>query len=109
MGSGAAVLARVAPSRSPSASPQALQARGEVVAAMTGDGGQRHPALLGFVYLGAMQKLLGHQPLTPVQWVPVLAAPMLLPRPRRPARRSPAVANGRWLGRSARNRRATRP
>ena len=34
--------------------------------------------LLGFVYLGPMQQLLGHQPLTPVQWVPVLAAPMLL-------------------------------
>jgi magnesium-transporting ATPase (P-type) len=34
--------------------------------------------LLGFVYLGAMQQLVGHQPLTPVQWVAVLAAPMLL-------------------------------
>jgi len=34
--------------------------------------------LLGFVYLGPMQKLLGHQPLTPLQWLPVLAAPMLL-------------------------------
>jgi P-type Ca2+ transporter type 2C len=34
--------------------------------------------LLGFVYLGPMQKLLGHQPLTPIQWLPVLAAPMLL-------------------------------
>jgi Ca2+-transporting ATPase len=34
--------------------------------------------LLGFVDLGAMQQLLGHQPLTPVQWVAVLAAPMLL-------------------------------
>jgi magnesium-transporting ATPase (P-type) len=35
-------------------------------------------ALLGFVYLGPMQKLLGHQPLTLAQWLPVLAAPVLL-------------------------------
>jgi magnesium-transporting ATPase (P-type) len=34
--------------------------------------------LLGFVYLGPMQKLLGHQPLTMAQWLPVLAAPALL-------------------------------
>jgi hypothetical protein len=38
-----------------------------------------------------MQKLLGHQPLTPVQWVPVLAALLLLlvaedPRGGRPPR-----------------------
>jgi magnesium-transporting ATPase (P-type) len=35
-------------------------------------------ALLGFVYLGPMQTLLGHQPLTLAQWLPVLAAPVLL-------------------------------
>jgi hypothetical protein len=32
----------------------------------------------GFVYLGPMQTLLGHQPLTLAQWLPVLAAPVLL-------------------------------
>jgi magnesium-transporting ATPase (P-type) len=35
-------------------------------------------ALLGFVYLGPIQALLGHQPLTLVQWLPVLVAPVLL-------------------------------
>jgi magnesium-transporting ATPase (P-type) len=35
-------------------------------------------ALLGFVYLGPVQALLGHQPLTLPQWLPVLAAPVLL-------------------------------
>jgi magnesium-transporting ATPase (P-type) len=35
-------------------------------------------ALLGFVYLRPIQALLGHQPLTPAQWLPVLAAPVLL-------------------------------
>jgi len=35
-------------------------------------------ALLGFVYLGPVQAVLGHRPLTPVQWLPVLAAPLLL-------------------------------
>jgi magnesium-transporting ATPase (P-type) len=55
--------------------------------------------LLGFVYLGPMQQLVGHQPLTPVQWVPVLAAPMLLL----------AAEETRKADRSARNRRATRP
>jgi Cation transporting ATPase, C-terminus len=35
-------------------------------------------ALLGFVYLGPMQTLLGHQPLTLTQWLPVLAAPVLV-------------------------------
>jgi magnesium-transporting ATPase (P-type) len=34
--------------------------------------------LLGLVYLGPMQALLGHQPLTLAQWLPVLAAPVLL-------------------------------
>jgi magnesium-transporting ATPase (P-type) len=34
--------------------------------------------LLGLVYLGPMQTLLGHQPLTLAQWLPVLAAPVLL-------------------------------
>ena len=71
--------------------------------------GQRHPALLGFVYLGPMQKLLGHQPLTPVQWVPVLAAPLLLLAAEETHEAVARRANGRWLGRSARSRRATRP
>jgi magnesium-transporting ATPase (P-type) len=35
-------------------------------------------ALLGFVYLGPIQALLGHQPLTLAQWLPTLAAPVLL-------------------------------
>jgi magnesium-transporting ATPase (P-type) len=35
-------------------------------------------ALLGFVYLGPVRALLGHQPLTPAQWLPVLVAPVLL-------------------------------
>jgi hypothetical protein len=35
-------------------------------------------ALLGFVYLGPVRALLGHQPLTLAQWLPVLAAPVLL-------------------------------
>jgi magnesium-transporting ATPase (P-type) len=35
-------------------------------------------ALGGFVYLGPMRALLGHQPLTLAQWLPVLAAPVLL-------------------------------
>lgn len=35
-------------------------------------------ALLGFVYLGPMQALLGHEPLTLGQWLPVLVAPVLL-------------------------------
>jgi hypothetical protein len=35
-------------------------------------------ALLGFVYLGPMQALLGHRPLTLAQLLPVLAAPVLL-------------------------------
>jgi hypothetical protein len=35
-------------------------------------------ALLGFVYLGPIAALLGHQPLTLAQWLPVLAAPVLL-------------------------------
>ena len=35
-------------------------------------------ALLGFVYLPPMQALLGHQPLILAQWLPVLAAPVLL-------------------------------
>jgi magnesium-transporting ATPase (P-type) len=65
--------------------------------------------LLGFVYLGPMQQLLGHQPLTLSSgcrcWPPRCCSS----RPRRPARRSPAVAGGRPPGRSARNRRATRP
>ena len=65
-------------------------------------------ALLGFVYLPPMQALLGQQPLT-CQWLPVLAAPVLLSRPRRPARRSSAGAGGRRRGRSARDHRATRP
>jgi magnesium-transporting ATPase (P-type) len=35
-------------------------------------------ALLGFVYLPPLQAVLGHQPLTLAQWLPVLAAPLLL-------------------------------
>jgi P-type Ca2+ transporter type 2C len=35
-------------------------------------------ALGGFVYLGPIQALLGHQPLTLGQWLPVLVAPVLL-------------------------------
>jgi magnesium-transporting ATPase (P-type) len=35
-------------------------------------------ALLGFVYLGPIAALLGHQPLTLAQWLPVLAAPVVL-------------------------------
>ena len=65
--------------------------------------------LLGFVYLGPMQQLLGHQPLTPVQWVPVLAALLLLLAAEETHEAVARRANGRWLGRSARNRRATRP
>jgi hypothetical protein len=36
-------------------------------------------ALLGFVYLGPIRALLGHRPLTVAQWLPLLAAPVLLP------------------------------
>jgi magnesium-transporting ATPase (P-type) len=35
-------------------------------------------ALLGFVYLGPVRAVLGHRPLALVQWLPVLAAPLLL-------------------------------
>ena len=35
-------------------------------------------ALLGFVYLEPVRALLGHQPLALAQWLPVLAAPVLL-------------------------------
>ena len=56
-----------------------------------------------------MQKLLGHQPLTPVQWVPVLAAPLLLLAAEETHEAVARRANGRWLGRSARRLRATRP
>ena len=44
-----------------------------------GWGGRRRGlALLGFVYLGPIQALLGHRPLTLAQWLPVLVAPVLL-------------------------------
>jgi magnesium-transporting ATPase (P-type) len=34
--------------------------------------------LLGFVYLGPVRAVLGHRPLTFAQWLPVLAAPLVL-------------------------------
>jgi magnesium-transporting ATPase (P-type) len=67
------------------------------------------PILLGFVDLGPMQQLLGHQPLTLSSGCRCWPPRCCYSRPRRPARRSPAVAGGRRPGRSARNRRATRP
>ena len=63
--------------------------------------------LLGLVYLGPMQALLGHQPLTLAQWLPVRAAPCRSSRLRRPARRTSVDAVVRRLGRSTREHRAT--
>jgi hypothetical protein len=62
-------------------------------------------ALLGFVYVGPVRALLGHQPLTLAQWLPVLVAPVLLfgAEEARKAGRSPAPSGGDWTDRPAAN------
>jgi magnesium-transporting ATPase (P-type) len=66
-------------------------------------------ALLGFVYLGPMQALLGHEPLTLGQWLPVLAAPVLLVAAEETRKAVVRRRRRAAAGRSARDQRAISP
>jgi hypothetical protein len=66
-------------------------------------------ALLGFVYLGPMQSLLGHEPLTLSQWLPVFVAPVLLVAAEETRKAVVRRHRRAAAGRSARDQRAISP
>jgi hypothetical protein len=63
----------------------------------------------GFVYLGPMQALLGHEPLSLAQWLPVLAAPVLLFAAEETRKAVVRRHRRAAAGRSARDHRAISP